>query len=142
MRSQHEKPFSEKDLSDDELNAVRHAIKNARKDGRDYIRYGDYGTKEPWHKDADSIIGEIDMLFDDPARSAMYTLGMAKFDENGTVYDTYDFGAAPDVKIRENLPEALHSVLAGNNPRAVFNLIGNAVGLRSGKGRKVEIKTQ
>ena len=133
-----QKPFTEKDLTKDELAAVRAAVEKAKGEGRAYIQYGDYPTKRDWAKDASNIIEEIDWLFEDPARSAMFTLGMANFDEEGTVTDTYDFGAAVGVKAKgKHIIQALSS----GNPRAIFNLIGNVSGLRSGTGRKIQINT-
>ena len=130
--------FTHADLNDEELQAVRVAINNARGDGRDYISYEDYPTKEKFWTDAESIVGELDMLMSDPARSAMFTLGTAKFDDEGVVYDMYDFGGKKDQKVPlSSVPDAISSP----NRRSVFNLIGNAVGLRSGAGRPVRIET-
>ena len=135
-------PFTEKDMTAEELAALRIAITNAKKDGRNFISYEDYPTKSAWWENRDSVLGELDALMADPARSAMFSLGMARFDENGNIYDSYDFAASPKQKI--TFREAAKAVMSeqGNNPRAVFNLIGNMAGLRSGTGRPIKISTR
>ena len=135
--------FTEKDFSEEELVAIRTAVQNAKAAGRTYISYEDYPTAAPQFEDSESILGEVKMLMDDPARSAMFTLGLANFDKDGVVTDTYDFAASPERKIKPmELFDAVAGSIFGNNRRAGFNLIGNLSGLRAGTGRPIRIKTQ
>ena len=130
--------FTEKDFTEKELNAIRAAVENvAGQENPNVIGYGDYPTKENPFKKADSILGELAMIMNDPARSVQFALGMANVN-NGVVTDQYNFGAPPEVSIGEVLA-AIPKAYASNNPRAPLNLLGNLMGLRSGTGPQVRI---
>lgn len=131
-------PFTERDLSGPEIDALKAAVAHALAGDRpDVLRYDDYPTKLPWHQNGSGIFEEMAMIMNDPARSMMFSLGMAKINE-GVITDQYDFGAPPELSTSTALGQ-IPNANASNNPRAMFNLIGNTLGLRSGTGRPVRI---
>lgn len=109
-----ETPFTEQDFSQQEIDSLRVAITNALQDGRSYIRPADYPTQETAFN-TDNPVAEIDQVFDDPARSALMSVGRANFDAEGTITDTYDFKGFPgmdeekgqgrSVRIRVGMPD-------------------------------------
>lgn len=132
-----ETPFTEEDFSDEELAALQIAAENALARGSTTIEYNDYPVKDGFHKDGDNIIDELQKMIDDPARSVMFTLGTAKITPEGTIEDKYDFAGSKDADI--SLGD-IGGAITSPNPRAIFNLIGNAVGLRAGTGREVKVR--
>ena len=140
---QSQPPITETDFSPEELEAIMAAMDNAMKDGRKNISYNDYPTKEPFWVNASSLLGEIGKIKDDPARSAMLSLGSAGINDQGQITDTYDFGVQnPDDYSKMDIVKALVNSFANGNPRSPLNVLGNVSGLTSGKGRQVLINTQ
>jgi len=140
--------FSEKDFSEEELDALRIARDNAIAAGRTFIKFDDFPTPQPPDNTIDpnmlgsrasNIFEELDLLFTDPARSAMFAIGRANF-EGDTLTDQFNFHAPPDAVITPGvLSEAFTAALADPNPRAMLNLIGNVVGLRDNAGPRINI---
>lgn len=127
--------FTEADFTPEELEAIRAAVANSTEPG--IIGYGDYPTQQPWAQDGNNLLQELDMIFSDPARSAMLALGMANV-KNGIVTDQYNFGAPPEATVGEALAQ-VPNALSSSNPRAILNLLGNIVGLRNDRGPQVRI---
>jgi hypothetical protein len=131
--------FSEEDLSTTEIDTLKRAIHNARADGRNHISYEDYSNdSQNAFDDKDNIFSETRSLFKNDAKNLALTLGQAKFDAEGNVYDKYDFAASPDRKI--TLKDSL-KVITNPTSLAIPNFIGNLVGLKKGEGYPVKIKT-
>jgi hypothetical protein len=132
-------PITEKHFSPKEMSALRQAVQNARRAGRQHIKYGDYG------KTGDTLSGsltnELRRQATKPAASVEMTLGQARVGRDGVVHDRYDFAAPPGKSLRPKDFAYAASALRSVNPRALFNFLGNAVGLRRGQGRPVRIDT-
>jgi hypothetical protein len=137
------KEYSAEDFTPQEMEAIRQAIQTAQSEGRKYIGYGDYPTKyDKYADDSLTIFDELYKLYTDPGRSAMLTLGMANFDDQGVVHDTYDFAAAPDQHLKGvDIMQALTDILTKPGGTKLGNFVGNVVGLRDGTGTPFVIKT-
>lgn len=138
--------FSEADFSKEELAALHAAMQTATAAGRTSIQFGDYPTQRPpvnpeghLESRASNIFEELDLIFTDPARSAMFAIGRANF-ADGVITDQYNFHAPPELEITPDvLVEVFKDLVVTKNPRGLFNFIGNAVGLRNNAGPEVRI---
>ena len=133
------KPITERDLTDQELEALRNIANTAMKKGHSYIKYPDYSSGNSNIKQANNPESSLQFLKNqfDPEYRIKTAIGQANIEINDRdtfVVDKYNFNDAGKKSLKEIL------AIQNGSPYSVVRGLASLMGSPEGEGAPIKIK--
>ncbi|RTL05526.1 hypothetical protein EKK58_07695 [Candidatus Dependentiae bacterium] len=133
------KPITERDLTDQELEALRNVANTAMKKGHSYIKYPDYSSGNSNIKQANNPESSLQFLKNqfDPEYRIKTAIGQANIEINDRdtfVVDKYNFNDAGKKSLKEIL------AIQNGSPYSAVRGLASLMGSPEGEGAPIKIK--